>query len=160
MLEALAAGGPAEVVYVSSSSTIVTQRTLCYEYPRVKRQAALDARRLLNARVLCLGLVYVDRAELPAGLNAATSICDLAEFMLAPRWNPEAGADTLLFELVDGPPAGSVERSARLVYDAVQWQLRSWPCLLRPVDLLLRTVGYRWYGYTNLSNRLWSSTTS
>lgn len=160
MLERLAAAGISEVVYVSSASTIIAGLTQCYQYPRVKQHAAMEARRRFGARVLCLGLVYEAEFELPPGLNAATSIQELVDFMLAPTWNGDRDGDTLLFKLVDVPIPGMLERRLFTIYDAVQWRLRFWPCLLRPVDFVLRMLGYRWYGYTHLSNRLWSTTTS
>ena len=46
------------------------------------------------------------------------------------------------------------------LYGRLQALCGSRPCLLRPLDLLLRGLGMRWYGYTHLSNRLWTSKTS
>jgi hypothetical protein len=149
-----------EVIYVSTAAAIVTRLTRCYEYPRVKRLAEEEARRRLRARVLILGLVVDRLQELPPGRNAATLHRQLEEFMLAPRWVHDGGSSMRLFELVDVPFARPWEARIHRVYDQLQWLLRSWPCALRPIDFVLRALGIRWYGYINLSNRLWTLTTS
>ena len=149
-----------EVVYVSTASAIVTRLTGCYEYPRVKLAAETAARRLLDARILTLGIVAAAVEELPAGRNAATLHGMLADFMLAPQWPDEGGTRMNLFELVDVPFRGGWEAALQRFYDRLQWSVRRWPCVLRPFDLVLRMLGIRWYGYVNLGNRLWTTTTS
>lgn len=148
-----------EIVYVSSASTVVSRYTNCYRYPRVKLRAEADAKRRLNAQVLNLGLVYEGIQELPAGRNAATSIDDLAQFLLHPVW-PEDRAGVNLFDIVERPFSGTIEAVLYQGYGAVIWACRRWPCVLRPIDMMLRVLGFRWYGYVHLSNRLWTTTTS
>jgi len=156
VLERLQRAAVSEVIYVSSATTIVTRLTRCYQYPRVKQLAEEEARQRLRARILSLGIVYEARAELPGGSNAATALASIEEFMLAPSW-PSDGA-MRLFEMVRQPFASRWEMRLQRMYDAIQWRLRRFPCALRPLDLVLRSCGIRWYGYVNLSNRLWSST--
>jgi len=160
LLSVLAAARVAEVVYVSTATAIVTRLTRCYEYPRVKQRAEDDARRLLDARVLTLGIVVEREAQLPAGRHAATLQGDLDAFLLAPSWPLEQGRRKNLFEMLGAPMERGWEASLHRGYDAAQWLMRRWPCVLRPLDLLLRLAGVRWYGYVNLSDRLWNSTTS
>lgn len=160
MLERLREAGVAEIVYVSSASTIVSRRTRCYEYPRVKQQAEDEALALPNARVLTIGLMHGDDAELPAGRNIATHYDELAAFLLAPDWPDEGGRRKRLFRVVQRPFRNAAEQVLARAYGAALDATGSHPCLLRPVDLLLRILGMRWYGYTFLSNRLWTSTTS
>jgi hypothetical protein len=158
LLAVLATAGVSEIFYVSSATTNVVARTRCYEYPRVKWQAEEEALKI-GARILTLGIVVNSTAELPAGVNIVTLQSRLNEFLL----NPEplrSGARKLLFELVATPFSRKWEEAVFSMYSWLQWQLRSWPCLLRPVDLVLRALGIRWYGYVNLSNRLWISTIS
>jgi hypothetical protein len=159
MLARLAEAGVREVVYVSTVSTIVMARTGCYRYPRVKRAAEVEARSRLGARILTLGLV-VDRLEqVPPGRIAVTLQSEIDRFLVEPRWPHDDGVRMRLVEMVAVPFARNWERVLHRAYDAVQWRLRGFPCLLRPLDLLLRVAGIRWYGYVNLSNRLWSTTT-
>lgn len=158
LLEHLARAGVREVVYVSSASTIVLQQTRCYEYPRVKHAAEVEAQRRLDARVLTLGLVYDAIDELPAGCTAATSQAQIAEFLLAPNWSDDGDARVRLFALVDRPFRSSTERLLYRWYGRAMTAASAYPCVLRPLDFLLRAFGMRWYGYLFLSNRLWMST--
>ena len=160
LLDVLRQAGIGELVYVSSSSVIVSRRTACYEYPRVKLRAELDALNLPNAKVLTIGLMYEELRELPGGADVATSYAELAAFVAAPEWPEDAGRRKRLFRVVRRPFARTAERRAYVVYgQLLRWSGR-WPCMLRPLDLLLRALGARWYGYVYLSNTLWIPTTS
>ena len=160
MLALLERAWVAAVVYVSSASTIVERVTRCYEYPRVKALAEAEARVRLQAFVLTLGLVHEAADELPAGLNAATSMESLRRFMLQPEWDEGDGRTRLLFEPRPRPFGGGLESVAYRVYGVLQRACGAWPCALRPLDYLLRACGWRWYGYIHLSNHLWYSTRS
>lgn len=157
MLERLRAAGVHEIVYVSSSSTVVNELSRCYEYPRVKWQAEMQALALPQARVLTIGLMHESIDELPAGPSVATSFGELAAFIRQPTWPEGAGRRKSLLRVVERPFSGSFERRLHRAYGRVLGWLGPRPCLLRPVDLLLRSCGLRWYGYTYLSNRLWMS---
>ncbi len=157
LLERLRAAGVGDVIYVSSSSTIIAGAAPCYEYPRVKQLAEIEAWRLLKARVLTIGLVYEDPAELPAGDNIATAYGELADFMLAPSWPDEDGRRKHLFRVVRRPFASALEGTLYRLYGRLMAGARSRPCLLRPIDFLLRALHMRWYGYVYLSNRTWIS---
>ncbi|NUU03203.1 hypothetical protein [Herbaspirillum robiniae] len=154
LLEILALQPNINVIYVSSASTNVTTLTRCYNYPSVKQQAREDAVRLCAARVINIGWFYSDISELPAGRTAATSVGELAAAMLA----EPAADDVNLFKMIDRPFSGAMEHALYRLYGALLGASGRFPCLLRPLDLVLRTVGLRWYGYLYLSNRLWSST--
>jgi hypothetical protein len=158
MLQQLQAAGVAEIVYITSSSTIIATMTSCYEYPRAKKQAEDAAAALANGKVLTLGLVVETLDELPAGSNAATTIDEIAAFMLSPKWMTDGGKRTHLLRIVQRPFGGVLERVLYGLYGALMHVVPSKPCLLRPFDLVLRVMGMRWYGYTFLSNRLWTTT--
>ncbi len=160
LLQRLHGAGVAELVYVSSSSVIVNERSTCYEYPRVKHLSEQQVLALPHGRVLTLGLVYGQASELPGGDNIATSHARLADFMLAPHWPEGNGQRRRLFERIRRPYKNSLDAALFQLYGGLMTLAGSHPCLLRPLDLLLRTVGLRWYGYTYLSNRLWISKTS
>lgn len=160
MLQRLGAAGVREIVYVSSASTIVAQRTRCYEYPRVKLQAEQEALALPQAKLLTIGLMHDSVDELPAGTNIATRYGELAAFMLQPDWPDSGGRGKRLFHVERRPFGGAIERAACGIYTSLLMAAGSRPCLLRPIDLILRLLGWRWYGYTCLSNRLWTSKTS
>jgi hypothetical protein len=159
MLARLQAAQVASVVYVSSATTIVSAHTDCYEYPRIKRLAETDARRMVDARVLVLGIVVDREEQLPSGRSAATLQRKIDDFLLAPHWPDDGGTRIRLFEMIDRPFTRAWEHVAHRMYDSLQWTLRRWPCALRPIDVVLRACGVRWYGYVNLSNRLWNTTT-
>ncbi len=160
LLQRLQSAGVAELVYVSSSAVIVNERSNCYEYPRVKHLAEQEVRALPQGRVLTLGLVYGQPDELPGGDNIATSHARLADFMLAPHWPEEGGTGRRLFERIRRPFKHPLDAGLFTLYGSLMALAAGHPCLLRPLDLLLRSLGLRWYGYTYLSNRLWISKTS
>jgi hypothetical protein len=159
LLSKLKNAGIELLVYLSSSSVRVMTQTDCYEYPRVKQSAELAALAIPNARVLTLGLVYGDESELPGGTNVCTSLSDIVSFMNNPVW-PAQEKTVRLFKIVSRPFGGILEESSYKLYGWALNRLGAYPCFLRPIDLLLRTLGVRWYGYTYLSTRLWTSTIS
>jgi hypothetical protein len=154
MLARLKAAGVREIVYLSSSSVIVEQRTRCWEYPRVKAAAQAEVQALPQGRVLTVGLVHGQPGELPSGPQIATTHAELAAFMLAPEW-PVNGRAKHLLGAVERPWRHALDAPLHACYGALQTLCGPWPCLLRPLDLALRTLGLRWYGYTYLSTRLW-----
>jgi hypothetical protein len=160
LLGALKKSSIAEIVYVSSSSVKVVSKTNCYEYPRVKLKAEKSALENPVAKVLTIGLVFNQVSELPAGENIATSIDDLAGFMAAPFWPDNSQRTKNLFKIVTTDFSSNFEKMAYRLYGKLIFITGSYPCVLRPIDLLLRGLKMRWYGYVYLSNQLWISTTS
>lgn len=160
LLQMLTDRGARDIVYFSSATTNVARRTGCYDYPRAKLHAETLARDVHGARIVTLGVLYRTIADLPAGTTIATSFDQLAHFMLDPRWTADEGGRVLLFAPVDKPFSGAAERLAYRLYAVGMSLAGRWPCALRPVDYVLRALGYRWYGYVYLSNRLWLTTTS
>lgn len=160
LLATLEAAAVREVVYVSSASTIVALLTHCYEYPRVKKAAEDEALRRFSAHILSLGLVFEHLDQLPPGRNIATRQGLLNDFLLAPQWPQDGGTRRNLFETVDRPFPSAWHARIHRAYGDLQWLVRSWPCVLRPLDFVLRAFGIRWYGYIHLSNRLWNTTKS
>jgi hypothetical protein len=147
--------GVEQIVYLSSSSVIVGELTRCYEYPRVKQLAEQAVLALPHGKVLTVGLVYSHADELPRGPNVATSLDELAAFMRSPNWPDDQGRAKHLFRTVSRPFSGVLERVAFQTYGLLMSASGSFPCALRPFDVLLRALGARWYGYVYLSNRLW-----
>lgn len=159
ILQRLKKAGVAQVAYVTSASTNVSDITECYEYPRVKRLAHQTAIHQCRAKVLSIGLFYTDETELPCGTTAATSSKEMGEFMSAPHWDDQAEF-TRLFRPITRPFKNRMEKALYISYGKLQKLCGSYPCLMRPFDLVLRTLNMRWYGYLYLSNRLWFTTTS
>ena len=159
IFQRLGAAGVAEVIYISSSSTIIDAQTRCYEYPRVKRLAESSALDLPQARLLVVGMVYERAEELPAGDNIATSHAEFAAFMLAPDWPTCNARQRQLFNVVSRPFGGRSEQLLYRIYGRLINLAGPYPCLLRPIDLLLRQLKMHWYGYVFLSNQRWISTT-
>ncbi len=158
MLTTLASVNVAEIVYVTSSSTIVSNITSCYEYPRAKHEAEILASKIPNCKLLTLGLVAKNTDTLPAGLNAATTLDQLVEFILNPTW-PDQQTNRLLFRMTTAAFRSHAERALFQLYGMLMNIFSPYPCLLRPFDFVLRSFGYRWYGYVFLSNKLWSRMT-
>lgn len=156
MIDQIQAAHVNTLVYVSSSSAIVAESTRCYAYPRTKLAAERYAAKFENARVLTLGLVYENAIELPAGENVATSIESLAKFLTDPSWECASSGRHLLFERYTKPFSSEVEQLLYRIYGAAIGLFRKYPCLLRPLDIVLKYAGYRWYGYTYLSNKIWT----
>jgi hypothetical protein len=144
-----------EITYISSASTNVTNITRCYSYPTIKHHAEVAAKEVCSARVVTIGLIYSDFNELPAGRTAATSLKELAKLM---RYsNGAEKKDIRLFDMVERPFRGKVERLIFHLYGKILSSTGRFPCLLRPIDVCLRLFNMRWYGYLYLSNRLWST---
>lgn len=158
LFAALARAGAKRCIYASTATTNVDAATRCYEYPRVKRACERLSRSKLGSRTVSIGVVYRDAAELPAGTTMATSLDQLARAIAMPVGTE---ADHInLFEPVTRPFTSRAERLAFRLYGALQKLAGGWPCMLRPLDVVLRILGWRWYGYLYLSNRLWLTMTS
>ena len=139
------------VLYVSTATANVAHFTGCYTYPRVKQLAEEDAEKILGATIVRIGLVHDVSEELPGGHSAVTSVTQLAEAIAGP---PPQEALLRLYKMHSKPFGSHLESNAYRVYGALQRLVGRYPCMLRPLDVLLRTLGWRWYGYLYLSNRM------
>lgn len=158
LFECLANSAAEQFIYVSTASANIADKVRCYAYPRAKRRAEGRAVAILRAHVIRLGLVYDRVAELPSGLQAQTSVGSIVAAMEGSLAGGPAVVEPRLFELDDRPFASRVERLAYIAYGVMVSRLPL-PCAARPVDAVLRSLGWRWYGYVYLSNRLWKTTT-
>lgn len=156
MFDVLALQLDISVVYVSSASTNVTALTRCYKYPVLKKLASDEAVRICSACVVNIGLFYKNVTTLPAGRTAVTSVEMLGFAMRSISMSP--GRVVNLFELVDRPFNSRLERTLYQLYGLVLGFCGRFPCFTRPIDVVLRKLDMRWYGYLYLSNRLWSTT--
>lgn len=158
LFDTLRASAATDFVYVSTATANVGAKTDCYAYPRIKLACEKAAQRQLDARIVSIGVVYQTEDTLPGGVTMATSLHRLATEIAAPTL--PAGSPINLFAPVERPFSGTAEQVAFRVYGVLQRAASRWPCLLRPLDVVLRAIGWRWYGYLYLSNRLWLTTTS
>lgn len=159
LFDALSKAADTDIVYISTATANIDALTTCYDYPRIKRECERLVRQKLAAHIVSIGVVHVQEVDLPGGTTIATSVTELIDFMLAPVF-PTTGELVRLFRVVDRPFSGFHEKAAFRIYGILQRASGSYPCLLRPLDLVLRALGWRWYGYVYLSNRLWLTTTS
>ena len=159
LLQKLGQSDISRIVYISSASTNVVSHTHCYRYPTAKYLAEKDASDLCDAKIVKIGVFYSTENELPKGQTVATSADELIDFMLHPSWN-ENNQATNLFRIVDTPFQSKTEQALFQIYGFLMRLCKSYPCLLRPFDIVLRALNMRWYGYLYLSNKLWSTTTS
>ncbi|MGL4813567.1 MAG: hypothetical protein ACRCXM_17495 [Beijerinckiaceae bacterium] len=161
LLEALRRAGVRQTIYLSTATAIVADETGCYTYPRVKRQAERDAIAMLGAKICRIGVMYQAEDELPSGSTAATSYGELGAAMLdsaRPTANSPEHHD--LWRIVYQPFSNRAEENLYRVYGVALRAVRAFPCLLRPFDLALRLMGFRWYGYVYLGTQLCMQTTS
>lgn len=156
LLECLSRQQNIRVIYISSAATNVTSLTLCYQYPTIKLRAQEYAQRVCAAQIVNIGWFYSDKMELPAGRTAATSVDALALAMRSP--DGLNGQHVNLFNIMDRPFRSHFEKGLYRLYGALINGCGRYPCLMRPIDLALRTAGMRWYGYLYLSNKLWCTT--
>lgn len=157
LVRGLKEAGAKQVWYVSTATANVAEQTGCYSYPRAKKAAEGMAAAILGAQIVRFGLVYRDEDQIPSGISATTSLASIYQALHASLGvAPEV--PTNLFERHEQEFSNSIEKVAYRLYGAVIARLPN-PCLLRPVDLLLRLLGWKWYGYVYLSNRSWFSTT-
>jgi hypothetical protein len=160
LFEQIATSHAGTHIYVSSATANLADRITCYRYPAVKRDGEKSAARILHATTMRIGLIYDDLSELPSGTNAATRLDDLVKTMTEQGETLSATGETIFhFEMVDRPFGSRAERATYRLYGVLIRRCGSRPCLLRPIDLLLRIIGWRWYGYFRLSNELCCSTT-
>lgn len=139
--------------YLSSATVNIAEEVGCYRYPAVKAAGERDAKRVLDAATIRIGLIYDDPTELPAGVSAATRLEDLVGAILAPdETQMSDGGITALYQMIERPFGGVLENAAYRAYGGLIRLFRWHPCLLRPIDLVLRYMGFRWYGYFRLSN--------
>lgn len=157
MIDFLISARVSSIVYLGSSSSIVVEVTNCYQYPRVKADAES---RVLESPIgfsVVLGMVVHCDDELPGGTSVVTTIDELAEFLLSPTWPSDESHRRLLFRQVVRPFSSMTERKLYSAYGHMMAKVGAFPCVLRPIDFLLRSLNFRWYGYTYLGNRLWKS---
>lgn len=160
LFERLKRLGAGRYVYLSTATANIASDIPCYRYPRAKAEAERDAARTLDAAIARIGLIYDEPAELPAGISAATRLDDLIAAMVQPDCpSQEGGRAAPLYRLVERPFGSNAEWAVFAVYGALLRFSGRYPCLLRPIDLLLRSMGWRWYGYLRLSNERCLSTT-
>lgn len=154
----LHSAGLRRMVYVSTATTNVVTNTRCYSYPTAKAAAEASARAQFDTVIARIGIMYDDASELPRGPVVATSYEELEKFITSFKFEEHAEqGEALVFEVLELPFASSVEKSLFRCYSYVQRRTGSYPCILRPLDLILKLLGYRWYGYVGLSNRLWAT---
>ena len=159
LLDALAARGVGRMVYVSTVSTRVCEVTSFYRYPRIKLAAERHARAVHGATVVVLGLVCADQREAPAGLSMVTWLSELADLMHDGIRQDQVGTTILLAKPVHQPFCSRFEEIMYRCYGQLIGACGPWPFLLRPLDLVLKHLGCRWYGYFRVGNQLWTSIT-
>jgi len=140
------------LIVISSVSALVAENYSCYEYPKVKlAHERLYLEYFPRACIVRMGTVFDKKKSTP---NKGTLVTDLDELV------------QMLSVLITGSPnqiitfckycdfgVDSIEARIHSIYSKLIIRL-SYPCLLRPVDIFLRALGFNWYGYGVLSNLL------
>lgn len=142
-------------VYVTSATTVILDKIKCYKYPKVKYEAEVLAQKKLGAKKLSIGIVYQNTTDLPSGINIVTKIEDIAQFIKHPVWDTNDA--NYLFTSYEQPFKSKLEKVCYNIYNNLMTIFSKNPCILRPIDLLLKIAGYNWYGYVYKSNKKWNS---
>jgi hypothetical protein len=152
--------GAQQVFYVSTASSNVMQITPRFTYPRAKSEAAKAAQQILGARTVLLGYVVDNLKNAPSGWAAIVTLEELSAAMRG-YGRPFAPEGPIrLFTMRETPFRSRVESIIYYSYFILACALGRYVFVLRPVDIILRALGYRWYGYFGMSNQIWSTTTS
>lgn len=145
--------GGKNIVLMSSVASKVATLTQCYNYPTIKYMSEELVLEKLGGVVIQLGSVVEDSRELPSGTNYCTTLDELADFIN--QYQPSPSRAIRLFSVIDIPFKSQLDAFLYRSYQVLINRLNRYPCLLRPVDLLLKLSGYRWYGYTALLKKVW-----
>lgn len=155
LLEKLKNSDVKKIIYVNSATTNILPMTNCYRYPSVKYEASNYAYEVCGATILTIGVSYKSLEELPSGGVLATSEKNLIRFINHPVNVGQENHEVRLMEFIEKKFDNLWESRLYSLYGQLMNLVSFYPCLLRPFDLILKGLGYRWYGYLYLSNQLW-----
>jgi hypothetical protein len=158
LLSALAHRGVTQATYISTATANIADTNFCYHYPRIKARAEAAARTILKARIVRIGLIYDHVRELPGGTSAATNIRVLANAMQGGDLAPAKDDIIHQYSMVSRPIETILESKMQRLYGKMIRLTGRFPCVLRPIDLILSLIGWHWYGYLYLSNHKCMST--
>lgn len=159
LFDVIAAQGGSNCYYLSSATANIADNVRCYRYPLVKRAGELDAELRLGAIPVRIGLIHDNTNELPAGNSAVTQLDLLIEAMISDDVDfARCGSLIQLYTLESKLFSSAMERFAYIWYGKLLRACGSYPCVLRPLDVVLKLFGWRWYGYFRMSNDICFST--
>jgi hypothetical protein len=140
--------------YFSSKTTNICQVTKDYKYPMIKKISEDFLKRYNNTYIVRLGLVYGKTSDIPGGGSYVTSYKEIIKFINQDKRRIWYNKDIDLAKLIIKNFSSEFERAVYKLYGLILMSGLFRPILLRPIDLILRLIGWRWYGYFYLSNNI------
>lgn len=145
------------VIYISTCSVIAADRGYPYKYPRVKRAVEIFAR---DSKLFeCLHIIRLGMVEGTfepgslKGIYKYTTLAMIAQFIQTPVCqNRTSVRFQNLYRIVENPIGHGLESLCFKCYRRAILFHPVMGAMLRPVDLIFRALGWRWYGYSFIAN--------
>lgn len=142
-----------KVYYISSSSVIVAKHGELYSYPKIKMLAEeYGCANYKNFYIRRLGYV-VSNEKKEYYISYTTEINDIHKILLS---NDNVSVENI-FNINPNLKKNKIKSKIIMGYSLFQYWIMPASILLRPIDLILKILGIRSYGYTSLGDRLWMS---
>jgi len=141
-----------EVYIISSTSVFAYRISPFYKYPGIKSK--MDSYAISNGfHILRIGYVVDDERSLNSGEYLITHPNDICDFIDSPLKASKSRAVDL-FKYVN-LPMNIFYKIFYSVYLFALFHLGRYAFVLRPVDLILKVAGVKWYGYNALGVIYW-----
>lgn len=142
------------VILLSTSAVIVSKYSQCYSYPRLKMmQENFFIKKMSNFIIYRVGTVlrknnlYQNRGT--CVLNSNLFFKTLKK-LLSGEFVSQVVQEYEFVEI----KKNTFESIIYLIYTVTIRLFYRFPCVLRPIDLMLKILNYPWYGYGTLSLKL------
>ena len=139
---------------ISTCTTVVLEKTKCYAYPAIKQyQERLFVQKLKNVSILSVGTIVDEKADKEhhgTCITKATVFFKICEDIIR---STQSKKYLVEYEFSKFSNESSVEYKIFRAYKSLI-TLLPLPCLLRPLDILLKYFGCKWYGYGVLTTIL------
>lgn len=154
LLEGIKKAAVSRVIVFSSAAAVVGELHDCYKYPTAKLKIERAIKYYIeNYQIIRMGTVVDEGSSRKYRGMCITYIYELRDFLVQEL---TVGCNTgnritSLFSYAKFNNERTFEYYLYKKYTTLISAL-TWPCLLRPADLLLKYIfGYKWYGYGVLS---------
>lgn len=146
-----------DLIYISTCSVMAADKGYPYKYPKVKRETEIflrDSKLFKGLRIVRLGMVEGSfDSNKVKGLYKYTSLRMIAKEIQRGNFQNRSGVvfKNLYIDLENRFAPGIERICFRAYRRAILWH----PVmggLLRPLDLVCRSLGWHWYGYNCVAN--------
>jgi hypothetical protein len=141
---------PEHLVYVSSTSALVGSSRLSLRYPRLKYLCEQSCIHRFNAAIVRVGLLPDQVPGRLIGRTLVSNVTGVANAITDAAWpaSKKGGTITNAFSVSEFPPTTLADRVLLCAYGLLYSIFGGFPLVLRPLDVILRRIGFRNYGYT------------